>query len=132
LACSGKPLLLRSRPTRSRARVAEAIAHIKLAWTQERVHFQGKYWQADNLPVLPQPVQQPHPPLLLAANSNDTSPYGDEARVIHCVRLHGLQHRVVDVEEHALGAVFAVRLLLLAFDDGKISSMGSTLSCLIP
>jgi alkanesulfonate monooxygenase SsuD/methylene tetrahydromethanopterin reductase-like flavin-dependent oxidoreductase (luciferase family) len=58
-------------------RVAEAIALIKLAWTQERVHFQGKYWQADNLPVLPQPVQQPHPPLLLAANSNDTSPYGE-------------------------------------------------------
>jgi alkanesulfonate monooxygenase SsuD/methylene tetrahydromethanopterin reductase-like flavin-dependent oxidoreductase (luciferase family) len=59
----------------SRERVAEAIALIKLAWTQERVHFQGKYWQADNLPVLPQPVQQPHPPLLLAANSNDTFPY---------------------------------------------------------
>jgi hypothetical protein len=132
LACSGKPLLLRSRPTRSRARVAEAIALIKLAWTQERVHFQGKYWQADNLPVLSQPVQQPHPPLLLAANSNDTSPYGGEARVIHCVRLHGLQHRIVDVEEHALGTVFAVRLLLLVFDDGKVSSMESTLSCLIP
>ena len=59
----------------ARERVAEAIALIKLAWTQERVHFQGKYWQADNLPVLPQPVQQPHPPLLLAANSNDTFPY---------------------------------------------------------
>ena len=39
------------------------------------MHFQGKYWQADNLPVLPQPVQQPHPPLLLASNSNDTFPY---------------------------------------------------------
>jgi alkanesulfonate monooxygenase SsuD/methylene tetrahydromethanopterin reductase-like flavin-dependent oxidoreductase (luciferase family) len=59
----------------SRERVAEAIALIKLAWTQERVRFQGKYWQADNLPVLPQPVQQPHPPLLLASNSNDTFPY---------------------------------------------------------
>jgi len=59
----------------SRERVAEAIALIKLAWTQDRVHFQGKYWQADNLPVLPQLVQQPHPPLLLAANSNDTFPY---------------------------------------------------------
>jgi len=59
----------------SRERVAETIELIKLAWTQERVHFQGKYWQADNLPVLPQPVQRPHPPLLLASNSNDTFPY---------------------------------------------------------
>src|SRR5512145_2668038 len=42
-----------------------------------------------------------------------------EARVIHCVRLHGLQHRVVDVEDDALGAVFSVRLLVLALDDGE-------------
>jgi alkanesulfonate monooxygenase SsuD/methylene tetrahydromethanopterin reductase-like flavin-dependent oxidoreductase (luciferase family) len=59
----------------NRERVAEAIALIKLAWTQERINFQGKYWGADNLPVLPQPAQQPHPPLLLAANSNDTFAY---------------------------------------------------------
>lgn len=59
----------------NRERVAEAIELIKLAWTQERVNFHGKYQQADNVPVLPQPLQQPHPPLLLAANSNDTFPY---------------------------------------------------------
>ena len=43
----------------SRERVAEAIALIKLAWTQERVHFQGKYWQADNLPYYPNPCSSP-------------------------------------------------------------------------
>ena len=59
----------------SRARVAEAVALIKQAWTQERVTFNGTYWQAENLPILPQPVQQPHIPLLLAANSNDTFAY---------------------------------------------------------
>ena len=59
----------------NRERVTEAMALIKLAWTQERINFQGKYWDADNLPVLPQPIQQPHPPLLLAANSNDTFAY---------------------------------------------------------
>jgi alkanesulfonate monooxygenase SsuD/methylene tetrahydromethanopterin reductase-like flavin-dependent oxidoreductase (luciferase family) len=48
---------------------------MKLAWTQERITFQGKYWSTENLPVLPQPVQQPHPPVLLAANSNDTFAY---------------------------------------------------------
>lgn len=59
----------------SRERVAEAMALIKLAWTQERINFHGKYWQADNLPILPQPVQRPHPPILIAANSDDTFAY---------------------------------------------------------
>jgi alkanesulfonate monooxygenase SsuD/methylene tetrahydromethanopterin reductase-like flavin-dependent oxidoreductase (luciferase family) len=59
----------------SRARVAEAINLIKLAWTHDRVTFQGQYWRADNLPILPQPVQRPHPPLLLAANSNASFAY---------------------------------------------------------
>ncbi|MCH8110168.1 MAG: LLM class flavin-dependent oxidoreductase [Chloroflexi bacterium] len=59
----------------SRERVAEAIEIIKLAWTQERFDYQGKYWSAENLPVPPRPMQQPHPPILLAANSDDTFPY---------------------------------------------------------
>lgn len=59
----------------SRERVAEGIALIKRAWTKERVSYQGKYWSAENLPVLPQPAQKPHPPLLVAANSDDTFTY---------------------------------------------------------
>ncbi len=59
----------------SRERVAETVELIKLAWTQERFDFEGKYWKAENLPVLPKPTQQPHPPILLAANSDETFPY---------------------------------------------------------
>jgi alkanesulfonate monooxygenase SsuD/methylene tetrahydromethanopterin reductase-like flavin-dependent oxidoreductase (luciferase family) len=59
----------------SRERVEEAIKLVRLAWTNDRIDFEGKYWRADNLPVLPRPVQQPHPPLYLAANSNDTFAY---------------------------------------------------------
>jgi hypothetical protein len=39
--------------------------------------------------------------------------------VIRRARLHGLMYRVVDVENHTLGIVFAVGLLVLAFDDGE-------------
>ena len=39
-----------------------------------------------------------------------------EARVIRRARRRGLLYGVVDVEDHALRAVFAVRLLVLAFD----------------
>ena len=64
--------------TESRRRVKEAIELIKLAWTEERVSFEGNYWKAGDLPVLPKPVQRPYPPLLLAANSDDTFPYAAE------------------------------------------------------
>src|SRR5262249_32470484 len=42
-----------------------------------------------------------------------------EACAIRRTRLHGLMHRVVDVEDDALRAVCAVRLLVPAFDDGE-------------
>ena len=43
-----------------------------------------------------------------------------EARVIRrCARLYDLLYGVVDVEDDALCTVFAVRLLVLAFDDGE-------------
>ena len=81
----------------SRERVAEAIELIKLAWTQERVTFQGQYWSADNLPVLPQPVQQPHPPLLLASNSNDTFPYAAHMGLgVVCTTLSQPMPRLID------------------------------------
>lgn len=42
-----------------------------------------------------------------------------EARAIWRARLHGLLHGVVEVEDDVLRAVCAVRLLILAFDDGS-------------
>ena len=59
----------------SRGRVAEGIGLLRAAWTQERANFKGEYWDMDDLLVMPKPVQQPHPPLLIAANSDETFPY---------------------------------------------------------
>ena len=59
----------------SRERIAEEIELIRIAWTQENVDFQGKYWSVEDLPVLPKPVQRPHPPILLAANSDESFAY---------------------------------------------------------
>ena len=59
----------------SRERVAEGIQLLKAAWIQEKANFSGKYWQMNDLLVMPKPEQQPHPPLLLAANSDETFPY---------------------------------------------------------
>lgn len=56
----------------SRARMLESLDIILRAWTTERFSFQGQFWNVDNAAVVPKPVQQPHPPLRIAANSADT------------------------------------------------------------
>ena len=56
----------------SRERFEEALAVIRQAWTSERLTYHGKYLQVQDLAVFPRPVQQPHPPLRIAANSPET------------------------------------------------------------
>ena len=56
----------------SRERFEEALDVILKAWTTERLTYHGRYFQADNLAVVPKPLQKPHPPIRLAANSPDT------------------------------------------------------------
>jgi alkanesulfonate monooxygenase SsuD/methylene tetrahydromethanopterin reductase-like flavin-dependent oxidoreductase (luciferase family) len=58
----------------SRERFEEALEFILQAWTHESFSFQGKYFRARDLSVVPRPVQTPHPPVRIAANSPDTFP----------------------------------------------------------
>lgn len=58
----------------SRERFDEALDFILRAWSTESFSFDGKYFQAQNLVVVPRPVQTPHPPVRIAANSPDTFP----------------------------------------------------------
>ena len=59
-------------PEDSRERMMESIDLIRQAWTSERISFQGKFYQVEDISVVPKPVQQPHPPVRAAANSIDT------------------------------------------------------------
>ena len=56
----------------SRERMLESLEVILKAWTSERLSFQGKFYQIKDLSIVPKPVQQPHPPIRVAANSVDT------------------------------------------------------------
>jgi len=51
----------------SRARFEEGIAAVKRLWTEPDVRFEGSFHQFGPLPLLPRPVQQPHPPVWVAA-----------------------------------------------------------------
>ena len=56
----------------SRERFEESLQMILHAWTDERLTYQGKHFQVKDLPLAPRPVQKPHPPIRIAANSPDT------------------------------------------------------------
>lgn len=62
----------------SRERFTEALDFILQAWTHERFSYQGKYYAVQDLTLVPRPVQQPYPPVRLAANSPDTFPIAAE------------------------------------------------------
>jgi alkanesulfonate monooxygenase SsuD/methylene tetrahydromethanopterin reductase-like flavin-dependent oxidoreductase (luciferase family) len=56
----------------ARARVEEGIALIREAWKGEPFDFKGRFHSAERLHVRPKPTQTPHPPLYVAANSEDS------------------------------------------------------------
>jgi alkanesulfonate monooxygenase SsuD/methylene tetrahydromethanopterin reductase-like flavin-dependent oxidoreductase (luciferase family) len=56
----------------SQARFAEALEVIREAWKGERFSFKGQFFKFENVKVGPRPVQQPHPPMRMAANSAET------------------------------------------------------------
>ncbi len=50
-------------------RFQEAVDIVLRAWTEERLTWNGRYFQFDGIEVLPKPRQKPHPPVWLAASS---------------------------------------------------------------
>src|SRR5947207_6994266 len=67
---------------KTRERFDEAVEVIRSAWTDERVTFEGEFYQVRDLHDLPRPVQKPHPPLWTAAVSptRTRSPRGGASR----------------------------------------------------
>jgi len=57
----------------SRERFEEAIGMIRRMWTEERVTIKGKYWNLDDVRLMPRVVQKPHPPVWVAAISAEES-----------------------------------------------------------
>lgn len=59
-------------PEESAARFREAVDIVLAAWSNERLTFAGRFHSFTNVEVLPKPLQQPHPPVWLAASSDDS------------------------------------------------------------
>jgi alkanesulfonate monooxygenase SsuD/methylene tetrahydromethanopterin reductase-like flavin-dependent oxidoreductase (luciferase family) len=80
----------KSRPSR----MEEGLEVLKLAWTQRPFSYKGRYYDLDNVHVAPEPLQQPHPPLWVAA----TAPAAAERAGRHGAHLHGAS---VEPDVHA-------------------------------
>ncbi len=76
------------------SRMEEGMTVLKKAWTERPFTFHGKYYTLDNVGVWPEPFQQPHPPLWVAATS---APAAERAGR-HGAHLHAAS---VDPEVHA-------------------------------
>ena len=46
-------------------RLDEACQVLNMLWTQDRSTFKGKYYQLDDAPLMPKPVQKPRPELMI-------------------------------------------------------------------
>jgi alkanesulfonate monooxygenase SsuD/methylene tetrahydromethanopterin reductase-like flavin-dependent oxidoreductase (luciferase family) len=60
-------------------RFAESLEIIKKAWTEPVCSHRGHYYSFDNFTLVPRPVQQPHPPIRIAASQPET--YGAIGRL---------------------------------------------------
>jgi len=56
-------------PEESYPRFREAVDIVLAAWRNPRVKYSGKYYSFDEIEVLPKPLQQPHPPMWVAAHN---------------------------------------------------------------
>jgi alkanesulfonate monooxygenase SsuD/methylene tetrahydromethanopterin reductase-like flavin-dependent oxidoreductase (luciferase family) len=66
----------------SRPRFEEAWRLILRAWTEdEPFEWHGPYYHYDAVSILPRPVQQPHPPLLMAGHTRESVEWAARERV---------------------------------------------------
>jgi len=56
----------------NRARFDESLEIIRRAWTEERVSYHGRFWNVEQLRVVPRPLQKPHPPIRVAVHTAES------------------------------------------------------------
>src|SRR5919106_4190156 len=74
----------------SQARFYEALQIILEAWKGQRFSYHGEYYHFDNAIISPRPYQQPHPPIRMAATTEETFPRVGEMGLPIFVGLRGM------------------------------------------
>ncbi len=84
------------------ARTYEALQVIQKAWTEEEFSHHGKYYHYDNVRVTTKPVQQPHPPVYMAAMGPQSATRAAK-RGYHSAMAMGPSHNVYVDALHEAG-----------------------------
>lgn len=71
----------RVNPAESRDMWREALEIIPRMWTQETFSYKGRYFDVPQRNILPKPVQEPHPPIWMAATNEESFPLAGELGV---------------------------------------------------
>ncbi|SKA06620.1 Flavin-dependent oxidoreductase, luciferase family (includes alkanesulfonate monooxygenase SsuD and methylene tetrahydromethanopterin reductase) [Enhydrobacter aerosaccus] len=58
-------------PEESGERFREAVEIVLAAWRDDRLTYHGRHFSFDEVEVLPKPLQRPHPPVWMAATSEE-------------------------------------------------------------
>ncbi len=53
-------------------RFRECVEIVRAAWANDRLSFHGQFWDFEDVEILPKPLQQPSPPVWLAATSPES------------------------------------------------------------
>src|SRR6266568_2135594 len=53
-------------------RLSESLRIIKSLWTEERTHFEGRYYRLSDAIANPKPIQKPYPPIWIGASGETT------------------------------------------------------------
>jgi len=85
----------------SQARFREALEIILEAWKGEPFSYKGQYYRFDNAVVAPRPYQLPHPPLRMAATTEETFPRVGQMGLPIFVGLRGMDISTLRVHVQA-------------------------------
>jgi probable F420-dependent oxidoreductase len=110
-------------------RFVEGLEVMKALWTQPRASIAGEFWQFEDVPMEPKPVQKPHPPLWFGARDaiglRRAARHGQgwmgagSSSSTDFVQQIGLLRRLLD-EEKRDPAEFAVsKRVYIAVDDNR-------------
>ena len=75
---------------KARHAFSEALHIILEAWKGERFSYHGEYYHFENATISPRPYQQPHPPIRMAATTEETFPRVGEKGLPIFVGLRGM------------------------------------------
>jgi F420-dependent oxidoreductase-like protein len=90
------------------ARLDEACQVLKALWTEDRVTFKGRFYQLDDAPASPKPVQKPYPELLIGGGGEKVTlkiaaKHADHWNTWGGPRILGHKNRILDEHCAAVG-----------------------------